>query len=72
MSDYAREVVFDADSGAITIGGEPLPWFYGDAEPALVTGAHGEPVPAVRLSIACTDVYVVAPSKLDDESVRGE
>lgn len=72
MSDFARNVVLNADTGEITVDDQPLPWFYGDAEPALVTGERGEAVPAVRLSIACTDLLVVAPSKLDDEPVPGE
>lgn len=67
MSDFARNVIFNADTGEITVDGETLPYFYGDARPALVTGEHGEAVPAIRLSIACTDLMVVAPSKLDDE-----
>ncbi|WP_342800975.1 hypothetical protein [Nocardia sp. No.11] len=66
--DFARGAVLNTDTGEITIGGAPLPWLYSEGEPALVAGQNGEVLPAIRLSIACTDLTVISPSRaLDDE-----
>lgn len=68
MSDYAREVLVDTDAGELTIGGEPFPWYFAAVEPTIVEGRDGEPVAGVRVSIVCSDITVVSPSKLlDDE-----
>ncbi|MFI9507569.1 hypothetical protein [Nocardia sp. NPDC052566] len=64
MSDYARLVTVDVDTGAITVDGEELPWFYRDVTPTVIEGENGEPVPGLTLTLACADLTVISPSKV--------
>lgn len=72
MSDYARDVYVDTEAGEFSIGGQPFPWFFSAVEPTIVEGANGEAVAGVRVSIACSDVTVVSPSKMLDEQLGEE
>lgn len=72
MSDYARNVLVDTDAGELIIDGNPFPWAFSAVEPTIVEGPNGEPVAGVRVSIACSDVTVVSPSKMIDDEEGGD
>lgn len=63
MSDYARNVTIDVDSGDVMVDGQPFPWFYSGAQPAIIEGENGEPLPGLTVTIACSDLTVISPNK---------
>lgn len=64
--DYARHVAIDTDSQLLTVGGQPFPWPYTDAEPTLVE-VDGELVPALKVTILCADLTAISPRKVIDD-----
>lgn len=64
---YPRHVVIDTDTHQLTVGGDPFPWPYMDAEPTLVE-VDGELMPALKVTILCADLTTISPGKvIDDE-----